>query len=56
MVASDLFPPASLEARSRYRAFMEEHVYPNEAAIEREDAAADALVAALQEKIGRAHV
>ena len=32
-----LFPPEYLDARARYRAFMEEHVYPNEAAIGRED-------------------
>ena len=43
-----LFPPAFLEARERYRAFMEEHVYPNEAAIQREDDAALALVTELQ--------
>jgi alkylation response protein AidB-like acyl-CoA dehydrogenase len=34
----------------RYRAFMEEHVLPNEAAIAREDEAADALVAELRAK------
>jgi acyl-CoA dehydrogenase len=43
-----LFPPSFLEARSRYRAFMEEHVYPNEPAIEREDDAAQELIASLQ--------
>src|SRR6266540_1955512 len=31
------------ELRAAYRAFMEEHVYPNEAALAREDDAADAL-------------
>jgi alkylation response protein AidB-like acyl-CoA dehydrogenase len=36
--------------RLAYRAFMEEHVYPNEAAIAREDDAALALVADLQAK------
>ena len=41
---SALFPPEYLEARARYRAFMEEHVYPNEAAIGREDDAAMALL------------
>ena len=32
------------ELRAPYRAFMEEHVYPSEAALDREDAAADALL------------
>jgi len=41
---TSLFPPEYLEARDRYRAFMEEHVYPNETAIGREDAAAAALL------------
>ncbi len=45
-----LFPPEYLEARARYRAFMDEHVYPNEAAIEREDNDALALLAELREK------
>ena len=45
-----LFPPAYVEARERYRAFMDEHVYPNETAIQREDDAALALVAGLQER------
>ena len=31
-VSDALFPPAYLERRARYRAFMEEHVYPNERA------------------------
>ena len=44
-----LFPPEYLEARARYRAFMEEHVYPNEAAIGREDDAAMALLEELRE-------
>jgi acyl-CoA dehydrogenase len=43
-----LFPPEYLEARARYRAFMEEHVYPNEAALEREDDASFELLAGLQ--------
>ena len=42
------FPPEYLEARGRYRAFMEEHVYPNETRIEREDDDAFALVAELR--------
>jgi alkylation response protein AidB-like acyl-CoA dehydrogenase len=47
---STLFPPAYLEARDRYRAFMEEHVYPSETAISREDDAAAALVEQLRER------
>ena len=46
-----LFPAEYVEARGRYRAFMDEHVYPNEAAIERED---DAALALLEELRGRA--
>jgi len=45
-----LFPDEYLEARGRYRAFMDEHVYPNEAAVEREDDAALALLGELREK------
>ena len=41
---TSLFPPEYLEARGRYRAFMEEHVYPNETAIGREDDAAATLL------------
>ena len=49
------------ERRAQVRAFMEEHVYPNEAALDREDDAADVLIAELRAKaksaeIGRAHV
>ena len=40
--------PEMGERRAQVRAFMEEHVYPNEAALGREDAAADALVAELR--------
>ena len=43
-MTNSLFSPEYLDARGRYRSFMEEHVYPNEAAIGREDAAAQALV------------
>ena len=40
---------AEFEAlRARYRAFMEAHVYPNESALNREDDAADALIADLR--------
>ena len=48
-----LFPAEYVEARGRYRAFMDEHVYPNEAAIEREDDDALALLAELREKRAR---
>jgi acyl-CoA dehydrogenase len=43
-----LFPPEYVEARARYRAFMREHLYPNETAIEREDDASLELIASLQ--------
>jgi acyl-CoA dehydrogenase len=47
----DLAPPPSVvSTRERVRAFMEEHVYPNEAAIGREDDAAAALVEELRGK------
>ena len=45
---SALFPPGYVDARARYRAFMDEHVYPNEAAIAREDDDAMALVEELR--------
>src|SRR5215470_17622780 len=41
---------AVVERRERVRAFMEEHVYPNERALTREDDAADALVRELQQQ------
>jgi alkylation response protein AidB-like acyl-CoA dehydrogenase len=47
-VSAALFPPEYLAQRARYRAFMDEHVYPAEAAIHREDDAALALVTELQ--------
>jgi alkylation response protein AidB-like acyl-CoA dehydrogenase len=47
-VSSELFPPEFLATRARYRAFMEEHVYPNEAVIEREDDEAAVLVEGLR--------
>ena len=43
-----LFPPGYLDARASYRAFMEEHVYPNENALAREDDDAMALREELQ--------
>jgi alkylation response protein AidB-like acyl-CoA dehydrogenase len=46
---ADLRPTEEvLELRARVRAFMEEHVYPNEAALWREDEEADALVERLR--------
>ncbi len=45
-VISDLIA----DRRDQVRSFMEEHVYPNEAALAREDDAADALVASLRQK------
>jgi alkylation response protein AidB-like acyl-CoA dehydrogenase len=45
MTVTDLAPaPDVTELRARYRAFMDEHVYPNEERISREDDAAMALV------------
>jgi acyl-CoA dehydrogenase len=45
MTVTDLAPaPDVTELRARYRAFMEEHLYPNEALISREDDDAMALV------------
>ena len=38
------------ERRAQVRAFMEEHVYPNEAALAREDESSDALIAELRAK------
>jgi alkylation response protein AidB-like acyl-CoA dehydrogenase len=49
-VSAALFPPDYVETRARYAAFMEEHVYPHEAALLREDDAAEALVARLQDE------
>jgi alkylation response protein AidB-like acyl-CoA dehydrogenase len=39
-----------LEQRERVRAFMDEHVYPNEPALDREDEAAEALVEELRRR------
>jgi acyl-CoA dehydrogenase len=47
----DLAPaPAYGELRARYREFMEEHVFPNESALAREDDASQELVAELRER------
>ena len=49
MGVTELAPPPGLEdLRSRYRAFLEEQIYPNEPAISREDDAAFALVESLR--------
>ena len=47
-VSAALFPTHYREHRSRYRAFMDEHVFPNERALDQEDDAAQELIAALQ--------
>src|SRR6478672_3898923 len=48
------FPSSHLDARALYRAFMEEHVYPNETAIGREDDEALSLVEELRGRARRA--
>src|SRR6187549_1973009 len=49
MAVADLRPTdEALELRERVRVFMEAHVYPNEAALDREDDEADALIAKLR--------
>ena len=49
MTITDLRPTDEIvELRARYRAFMEEHVYPNEPALNREDEDAEALVERLR--------
>jgi acyl-CoA dehydrogenase len=48
MAATGLASTDFAELRAEYRAFMDEHVYPNEQALAREDAAADALIAELR--------
>src|SRR5256714_9638195 len=49
MAVTDLAAPPELQAlRARYRGFMEAHVYPHEAALAREDDAAEQLVEALR--------
>jgi acyl-CoA dehydrogenase len=49
VAVTDLSPAADvLELRARYRAFMEEYVYPNEPALEREDDEAEALIEELR--------
>jgi acyl-CoA dehydrogenase len=41
-------PAENAELRAQYRAFMEKHVYPNEAALAREDDAAESLLTELR--------
>ncbi|HKT45565.1 MAG TPA: acyl-CoA dehydrogenase family protein [Gaiellaceae bacterium] len=48
-MATVVIPELVADRRERVRGFMEEHVYPNEAALAREDDAADALVRELQQ-------
>src|SRR2546422_1939880 len=48
MAVTDLASTGFAELRAEYRAFMDEHVYPNEQALAREDGAADALIADLR--------
>jgi acyl-CoA dehydrogenase len=51
MAVTELAPPPGLaELRERYRAFMEEHVYPSEEVLDREDDVADALVSELRDR------
>src|SRR4029079_329333 len=49
-VSTALFPPAYVERRELYRAFMEAHVLPNEQLLDREDDAAQELVRTLREQ------
>src|SRR6476659_11234256 len=49
MTIADLRPTDEIvDRRGRYRAFMEEHIYPNETALDREDEDAEALVERLR--------
>src|SRR6478735_4908098 len=49
VAVTELAPPSGLdELRERYRAFMDEHVFPNEAALAREEDAAAELIASLR--------
>ena len=49
-MATVVIPDLVAERREQVRSFMEEHVYPNEQALAREDEAADALVRDLQQE------
>jgi acyl-CoA dehydrogenase len=48
VAVTDLSPAEYTELRAEYRAFMDEHIYPNEAALSCEDDAAEALVSDLR--------
>ena len=48
-MATVVIPDRVAERRAQVRAFMEEHLYPNEQALAREDDAADALVVELRQ-------
>ena len=50
MQTAPRLPQDVRELRERYRSFMDEHVYPNEPAFDREDEAANALVRELRGK------
>ena len=50
-VTETLFPPEYLDARERYRAFMDEHLLPMEGALMAEDDASFALLADLQARV-----
>jgi alkylation response protein AidB-like acyl-CoA dehydrogenase len=49
-MATVVIPDLIADRRERVRAFMDEHIYPNESALFREDDAADALILELREK------
>jgi alkylation response protein AidB-like acyl-CoA dehydrogenase len=49
-MATVVIPDLIADRREQVRSFMEEHVYPNEPALFAEDAAADKLIAELQQK------
>ncbi|MGH2999803.1 MAG: acyl-CoA dehydrogenase family protein, partial [Gaiellaceae bacterium] len=49
-MATVVIPELVADRRERVRGFMEEHVYPNEPALAREDDKADALVRELQQE------
>jgi len=50
-MATVVIPDLIADRRERVRAFMDEHIYPNESALFREDDAADALILELREKV-----
>ena len=55
-MATVVIPDLVAERREHVRSFMEEHVYPNEPALFREDEAADALIAELQQEAKSANL